>query len=148
MIWVNFQNKQIRVQNIHFHNRWGRNWSMKGKYSKINFQKVSKALSSLYIITFLWSSAANFQMKKKPPTSHHYFCNSNSGLSKVQNKMRKEYFRIAGGWIIWILIFFSIYGIHQWHTDSKMAAMQMSKSTSFLHICSFRRYMDWETSSF
>ena len=44
---------------------------MKDKYFKINFQKAPKALS-LYIITFICSSASNFQMKKESPTSRHF----------------------------------------------------------------------------
>ena len=42
--------------------------------------------------------------------------------------MRKKYFRIASGWIIWkknVLHIFCSVGIH--HIDSKMAAMQIGK---------------------
>ena len=52
--------------------RWERNWSMKENYFKINFQKTSKALFLLCIITLLWSSASKFQMKKEPLTSRHF----------------------------------------------------------------------------
>ena len=63
----------------------------------------------------------------EPSTSRHFvnkLTHSNVGLSKVQNQMRKKYFRIASGWIIWKYFFLYI-GIH--HTDSMMAAMQISK---------------------
>ena len=101
---------------------------MKGKYFKINFQKASKALFLLYIVTLLWSSASNFHIKKEPPTSRHFvnkLAHSNSVLSNVQNQMRKTYFRIASRKITFFLYIFCCVGIHP--ADSRMAAMQISK---------------------
>ena len=63
--------------------------------------------------------------EKEPQASRHFVnkvTHSNSGLSKVQNQMRKKYFRTASGWIIFSLYIFRCVGIH--HTDSKMVAMQ------------------------
>ena len=113
---------------------------MKDKYFKINFQKESKAFSLLYIITLLWSSASNFQIKKEPPTSRHFvnklaLAHSNSGLSKVQNQMRKKYFRIASGWIIW-KYFFPIYSVmlESIILILRWPLSKLVKSTSFLHM--------------